>query len=106
MTNRLWWAMLVSSSPRYAAWKEIFGCDAVPLKTPGSTRADLGEEKNVEIYQLDFRAVTPEQKARLISWLSSKFVDPREEIEREIDREGFPIRAADVTVSFSMRAFL
>ncbi len=104
--RKLWWASLNSSSPRYADWKAILGTDSVPLLSPGSAEAQLGEE-TCEVYALDWQNLDGEQSQRLIDFLSKKFSADPKEIESDLDRDGhMPIRAADVTVCYDMRAFL
>lgn len=118
MTNRLWWATLNSSSPRYKTWRDILDGDEVPLKHPAAQRATLGVpaiertagspgmEENVEVYAIDIHAMSDLQIKRLIAFVSAKFHAPAKDVELTIGREGFPIRAEDVTVAYSMRAFL
>lgn len=78
----------------------------MPLKTPGSGFTQLGEEKNVEVYLLDMAKMTEEQKLRLVDWIVKKFSVGAVQVSAELERNGFPIRAADVAVFFDMRAFL
>lgn len=104
--NRLWWATLSLRSPRYQTWLDILGTNEVPLKSARLHAADLGPEKDVEVYLLDLAKFDQGQRWRLIEWIGSKFGASRGEIEGELDQVGFPIRAEDVTVAFDMRAFL
>jgi hypothetical protein len=105
-SRRLWWCSLDAGSARYPKWRQILGCDEVPLVAPGSTYADLGPEKGVEVYLLDTKALTRDQRERLVNWICAAFLESHEEVERELDRVGFPIRATDAYVTFDMRAFL
>jgi len=105
--KELWHATLDSKSPRYEDWKRILGTDRVPLMRPFSTHADLGPEKDVEIYLLDWQQLDEEQSSRLLAFLAQKFNVLEQEIENDLDCDGhFPIRAADVFVTFDMRIFL
>lgn len=108
MPARLWWAHLYPQSPRYATWREILGSDNVPLQSPNSFKADLGFpiRETAECYALDLAAITEEQKNRLVDWCVQKFGGDRATIRADIERSGYPIREADVTVAFSMRAFM
>ena len=106
MSVELWSAILNPSGPNYQTWHDLLGASNVPLKSSASTTADLGPEKNVEVYLLDLRALTLGQRARLLNSVAQKFHSPVYEVEAEIARSGFPIRAVDVIVSFSPRAFL
>jgi len=104
--RELWWARLDSNSPRYADWKRILGTDKVPLLSPGSGQTKLGEE-TAEVYLLNWPGLDTEQQSRLLDFLAKKFDSPIEPIKADLDRDGhFPIRAADVSVAFDMRAFL
>ncbi len=46
------------------------------------------------------------QRSRLLGQIAQRFGVPIYEVEAEIAKSGFPIRAADVLVSFDMRAFV
>lgn len=69
-------------------------------------KANLGPEEDVEVYLLDLSALTLAVRARLVGRMAAKFRCPIYEIEKELRRSGFPIRAADVIVSYSVRAFV
>jgi hypothetical protein len=107
--NRLWWATLDPTSPRYETWRAILGSQQIPLKSPAPAKADLGQpkvkEKNVQVYQLDAQALTEEQRDRLIAFCCEKFKVPDREVIETVARDGFPVRAEDVIVAFDMRAF-
>ena len=104
MSRELWSAILNPSGPNFESWNEVMGAHRVPLQSAKSILVTLGEEKNVEVYQLDLSAMTLKQKARLLGFVARKFNTPVYEVEKEIAQRGFPIRAADVIVSFDMRA--
>ena len=106
--KELWHASLDKTSPRYEQWKHILGQDDhVPLVRPFSTHADLGPEKDVEIYLLDWQNLDEDQSNKLLEMLSEKFKASTETIAEELDADGyFPIRAADVFIAFDLRAFI
>jgi hypothetical protein len=116
--NRLWWATLNPGSPRYRIWREILDQDEVPIKHYAPAKATLGVpmteravgtpvmEENVEVYALDLQELGSAQIRRLAAFVSEKFSTPVDQVEATIRIEGFPIRAEDVIVAFSMRAFL
>lgn len=106
MTVELYSAILRPGGPNYASWREILGTEKVPLKSAAPVKAELGPERNIEVYLLDLAALTLPQRAALLARLAKKFDAPIYEIEKEIEAKGFPIRAADVIVSFSTRAFV
>lgn len=97
-------ATLNPSGPNYETWMNILGTSVVPLHSPRSVPAALGEEKDVEIYVLNLKAMTLIQRARLVRWVVQKFGVLSPEVEAEMDRWDFPIRAEDVVVTFSTRA--
>jgi hypothetical protein len=109
MSAPLWWAHLNSSSPRYATWREILGDRDVPLKSPGSFETDLGDpisERDVECYLLDWAGMKAAQKYKLAEFISQKFGCSLSDALTEGDERSYPIRAADVIVAFSLRAFI
>lgn len=106
MARELWWASLNQQSPRYRDWYGILEDDRVPLLSPWSASARLGEE-TCDVYALDWQNLDEGQSERLLDFLAKKFVANKEEIVKDFDRDGFmPIRATDVTVFYDMRAFL
>lgn len=104
--RRLWWATLYSGSPRYADWHAILGTDDVPLLYPGSGTTELIGEGKHEVYLLDLSALSEQQMDRLVAFVAKKFRAGQEEVRDGIMREGFPVRAADVTVCFDIGAFI
>jgi hypothetical protein len=106
MARELWWASLNQQSPRYADWLKILGDDRVPLLSPWSAQAKLGDE-TTEVYALDWQNLDGDASQRLLEFVAAKFCVATEEIEKDLDRDGhFPIRAQDVTVFYDVRAFL
>ena len=104
--RELWWASLNQQSPRYRDWYGILEDDRVPLLSPFSASAKLGEEI-CEVYALDWQNLDEAQSTRLLDFLAHKFNASQDEIAKDLDRDGhMPIRAADVTVCYDMRAFL
>jgi len=108
MSNRLWTATLNRSSPRYATWSRILGSDEVPLRSPRSQMAILGEaEEHAEVYLLDALHLAPGQRERLEAWIAKKYGVSIAEARAETEAKGhFPIRAEDVDVAYDMRAFV
>ena len=106
MSTELWQAILNPQGPNYQTWLEIFGTNQVPLKNPAEVKAQLHGEGQADVYILDIEALTLPQRARLWSKVAKKFNAPIYEVQAEIAKKGFPIRAADVIVSFDMRAFV
>lgn len=103
--TQLYHATLVKDSPRYVDWHDILDGDEVPLEGIQTQMANLGDEQ-VEVYKLAIKQLRPVQRERLAAFIQKKFNHPASAVYRMIDKSGFPIRAADVSVSVSPRAFL
>lgn len=101
----LYTAILNPRGPNYEHWSRIFAHNPVPLESAGPIKVTLGEEKDVEVYRLNLRAMTLHQRARLLGFIAQQFGVTVAEVEAQIQRDGFPIRAVDVIVSYDMRAF-
>ena len=106
MSTELWHATLNPHGPNYERLKEVFGNGRVPLKSPGTVRAQLGEERGVPVYILDLAALPLNERAQLMAIVAQKTGAPIHVVEEVATREGFPIREADVIVSYNMRAFV
>ena len=98
MSNEMWSAILNPQGPNYATWRETLDGEKVPLKSSQSVKAQLGPEKDVEVYMLDLTALPLGNRARLVGRMAATFGVPVYEVEAELKRSGFPIRAADVIV--------
>jgi hypothetical protein len=103
--NRLWWATLNRTSPRYAAWHEILDSNDVPLTAPQPLPAQLGVEI-VDVYLLDLQRLNPAQVTRLVNAIADRTGKLRAQVGGALLADGCPIRAADVHVAFSLRAFI
>lgn len=99
-------AVLHPQSPRYDDWLRVLRQDEVPLKSPRSFFANLGEEADVEVYSLNVEGLTTEQRSRLVNWVSEKFGVAPAMVNEQLEGIGFPVRAVDVTIAMEMRAFL
>jgi hypothetical protein len=99
-------ARLYARSPRYEQWRRILGSDDIPLAGLRSHFANLGDETGVEFYPLDVNRLTPEQRERLVRFLSARHNAPRRSVEEQLDTVGFPVRSADVVVAISLRYVL
>jgi hypothetical protein len=106
MSAEVWSAILNPSGPNYSNWRGILGSEKVPLKSARSFLVEVGTEKDVEVYMLDLSALTLPQRSCLLVSVARRFGVTVYEIEAEISKVGFPIRAADVIVSYDMRAFV
>ena len=105
MSVELWHAILNPSGPNYERLKDIFP-DRVPLTSAQPIKAQLGPEKDVPVYMLDLGALPLNRRAALLSLIANKFGVTISEVQAEMKAKGFPIREADVIVSYGMRAFV
>lgn len=91
----------ITNPERLALWQAVFGGDEVPIVSivpqvgnfPG-----VGEQR---FYSLDLKAITPEQRQRLVASIAAKFGQTVEFVEANIETIGVPILACDVVVSSS-----
>lgn len=102
----LYSAILNPRGPNYQSWRDVLGGEQVPLKSATSVKADLGAEKDVEVYMLNLAAMTLRVRARLLGTLAQRFGVPVYKVEQDLQQNGLPIRAEDVIVSISLKAFV
>jgi hypothetical protein len=105
VSRKLWTATLLTSSPRYQDWHAILGSDEVPITNPKPFAVQLGPELT-EGYSLDLARLDRMQVQRLLAFIVDRFGTKPREAQRVLESDGFPVRAADVTVCFELRAFL
>lgn len=94
----------VYSPERLAFWQEVFGGDTIPIKSFIPSAANLPGNPGALAYELDLRAITAEQREKLIAGLANKFNLPVEEVAAGLDVYGVPVLAEDVTVATTDRA--
>jgi hypothetical protein len=104
--TELYCAILRPSSPNFEQWNQLLGSHRVPLESPHPKLVTIGEEKDVEVYFLNLKAMTLRQRANLLGHLARKFGSTIDEVEEQLRTVGMPIRASDVIVSYNMRAFV
>ena len=102
---RLYTATLVTDSPRYRDWNDILRSNEVPIESPKSAEVKLGSE-TAQVYKVDLDRLEKAQLERLVTWIADRFGCKRSAAFAELESNGFPIREADVTVSFDLRAFI
>lgn len=91
----------ITNPDRLALWQAVFGGDEVPIVSivpqigsfPG-----VGEQR---FYSLDLKAISAEQRQRLVLSIADKFNLTVDEVAADIDRVGVPILASDVIVTSS-----
>lgn len=91
-------ATISEKSERYANWLEVFGSTTAHIKTPYPTEVLLPGGPAL-IYHLDLEVLSPEQRARLINNLARRFDLSEEEVAKDLDSIGCPIRMEDVMVT-------
>ena len=97
----------VHNPERIDFWKGIFDGDRVPIKSFVAQSAHLpGFDEPQMIYELDLKAITDEQREKLIQAIAQKFDMPVATVADELDIHGVPILADDVVVSSSDRALV
>lgn len=96
-----WLTTAKTTNPERAAkWREVFGTDEVPITCP--IPLSVGDFPGVgqrHYYLMDLRAITPEQKERLIASIAQDFNLSIEEVRQNIDMVGVPVLADDVITS-------
>jgi hypothetical protein len=85
---------------RRALWIEIFPDAVLPIKSMFTIKTDLPGHPGADAYMLDLDAISPDQRAKMIDVLATRFNIPREELADEIEK-GVPILAEGVSVESS-----
>jgi hypothetical protein len=97
-------AIIAKDSPRAARWREVFGTETIPLVSPLAQRGMVLGMESARFYKLDVRRLSPEQRRRLVAYLTGRFRLSEAEVNESLDGEhGMPILADDVVVVMSPR---
>ncbi len=102
----LYSAILDPSGPNFEEWNTVLASHRVPLESPETRLLSLDGEKDVEVYMIALKALTLRQRANLSAQIARKSRQTIDDVENVLAIYGMPIRAADVIVSFDMRAFV
>lgn len=90
----------VKDPERAKKWREVFGKDEVQILSPVPFLANLpGFDEPQLVYLLDFRAMTPEARVRLVQQTAERFGEDTAVVDADLEREGMPILADEVTVT-------
>lgn len=90
----------IRNSTRRAFWEKIFDGDTVPIISFIPQLATLpGFDEPQWAYMLDLKALSNEQRFRLIQALADKFCLLEGEVESSLHEHGVPILADDVIVT-------
>lgn len=97
----------VHDPERRAFWQAIFGGDEVPVVSFVPQACTLpGYDEPQMVYMLDLKALSDDQRFRLIQALADKFCLLEGEVESSLDEHGVPILVSDVSVSSTDRALV
>ena len=91
----------VHNLERVKWWRDVFDSDTCPVTSIIPDWGDFPGIGLAQFYDLDLKAISTEQKQRLIKSIADKFKLTVDEVAADIDRVGVPILAADVVVSSS-----
>jgi hypothetical protein len=92
---------------RVALWRRVFDGDRVPVVSFVPQEVTLpGYEEPQWAYMLDLKAITDEQRFRLIQALAERFGLLEGEVETSLEEHGVPILASAVSVSSTDRALV
>lgn len=92
-------ARIKDDSPRRADWLKVFGTNIVELKSPVLREASLPGIPYALIYELDIKALSAEQRRRLVEHISERFNENPALVDDLLDQTGCPILADDVVVT-------
>ena len=89
---------------RAAFWRRVFDGERVPIVSFVPQVCSLpGHEEPQWVYMLDLKAITDEQRFRLMEALAERFGLLEEEVETSLEAHGVPILADGVSVSSTDR---
>ena len=91
----------VRNPERLEWWQAVFGGDTCPIVSIVPQVGNFPRVGEQRFYSLDLKAISAEQKQRLVKSIADKFGLTVEEVAVDIDRVGVPILATDVVVSSS-----
>lgn len=92
-------ATIAERSPRSEDWKTVFGTKTIALKHPIPQQGNFPEVGIQEFYEVDLKALTEEQRERMIAHIAKRFHLAVEEVRAGLDKVGCPILAEDVTIT-------
>ncbi len=87
-------------------WGFVFPNGEVPIKGISPVKAQIEERGTMDVYLLDWAALTEEQRGLILEHLKERFGNSVVEVETEILKSGLPLRACLVScVSIPARFF-
>ena len=97
---------LTTTGSRYQEWISVFVTNEIPLVSPLYDFIEITGRGGEAVYMLDVKALTPEQRERLVKHLSAKFGVSEQEVNEQLDSIGCPILTDDIMTSSDMMWFL
>ena len=88
----------VHNPDRQAEWLAVLGTDEIPIISPIPLLADLPDQPNSLVYEMDIDALNSDQLMALIRHLAEKFRLEMDYTRAYVINNGVPILANDVTV--------
>ena len=86
---------------------EMFEGHKVPLQSPMSMLATLGDKKNVEVMIVDYTRLTITEQQRVVENMHTRLGGTVEDIRNSLEESGtFPIQAKFVVQSIDLRMFV
>jgi hypothetical protein len=87
-------------------WDFVFPNGGVPIKGISTYEAHIEGKGKMEVYLVDWAALSEEKRNLVLDHLKSRFGDSKESVETEILKSGLPLRASLVScVSIPRRFF-
>lgn len=91
----------IHNSERLEWNRRIFGGDTCPVVSIVPFRVSVPGHPDTLAYNLDLKALTSEQRQRLVESIAERFNLAPAYVAENLDSQGVPILAADVVVSSS-----
>lgn len=89
----------IHNPERLESTRRIFGGDKVPILSIVPTKMDLPGHPNALAYMMDLKAITSEQRQRLVESIAARFSLDASFIDGNLDIIGVPVLADDVVVT-------
>lgn len=98
------YASVFEKDPRAKIWENCLGKAEFPLKhpLPGIINVNLKDQDPyvMRVYMGDPDRLTDDQKEKLIEHIQTTFGVPRDQIVSDWSKEGIPIKAENLTISW------
>jgi len=107
-TQQEWQTTATVHNPeRKAFWEDVFGEDRVPIVSFVPQTANLpGFDEPQAVYMLDLKAISDKQRDKLVHTIAQKFDLPATFVAENLDIQGVPILASDVSVRSTDQALV